>query len=85
MKMTAKIRSSNFQFFITLLYIDVNECSPELEKCGSNSQCVNTDGSFSCRCNEGYTGNGVTCTGKWYILNNLRLFCEFSHFLHFPT
>ncbi|CAB3993318.1 deleted in malignant brain tumors 1 -like, partial [Paramuricea clavata] len=41
---------------------EVDECSHELDNCGNNSQCINTAGSFSCRCNRGYTGNGVICT-----------------------
>ncbi|CAB3997370.1 deleted in malignant brain tumors 1 -like, partial [Paramuricea clavata] len=41
---------------------DVNECSRGLDNCGSNSQCINTVGSFLCRCNNGYTGNGVVCS-----------------------
>ncbi|CAB3984575.1 deleted in malignant brain tumors 1 -like, partial [Paramuricea clavata] len=40
---------------------DVDECSRGLANCDSNSQCINTDGSFVCRCNQGYSGNGVYC------------------------
>ncbi|XP_076814750.1 IgGFc-binding protein-like [Clavelina lepadiformis] len=40
--------------------VDVDEClrSP----CDDNAACTNTEGSYSCRCNEGYTGNGAQCT-----------------------
>ena len=31
--------------------------------CSSNAICTNTPGSFVCTCNQGYTGNGVVCTG----------------------
>ena len=43
---------------------DVDECSRGLDNCGNNSQCNNTVGSFSCRCNHGYSGDGVTCNGE---------------------
>ena len=33
---------------------DVNECSGVSTLCGSNGQCVNTFGSYSCRCNSGW-------------------------------
>ena len=26
--------------------------------------CTDTDGSFTCQCQNGYTGNGQNCTGK---------------------
>ncbi|CAB4038695.1 deleted in malignant brain tumors 1 -like, partial [Paramuricea clavata] len=42
--------------------IDVDECSLGLDNCANNSQCINTNGSFLCRCNHGYSGNGVFCS-----------------------
>ena len=42
--------------------IDVNECSGN--PCDINGLCENTDGSFTCTCNGGYTGDGFTCTGN---------------------
>jgi EGF domain len=30
--------------------------------CGAHATCTNTPGSFSCVCDAGYTGDGVTCT-----------------------
>ena len=28
-----------------------------------NANCINTNGSHNCPCNEGYTGNGQSCSG----------------------
>lgn len=43
-------------------YADINECDSGL--CIVNSVCTNLDGSFTCACSEGYTGDGFTnCTG----------------------
>ena len=48
---------------------DINECSSgENNNCHENAICTNTLGSFTCQCQNGYTGNGITCNGKW--LNN---------------
>jgi len=40
---------------------DVDECVQGTHNCDVNAQCTNTDGSYSCECNAGYSGNGVTC------------------------
>ena len=42
--------------------LDIDECSLGLHNCPTNTtQCVNTDGAFSCVCAAGYTGNGRKC------------------------
>ncbi|MFE8596306.1 FG-GAP-like repeat-containing protein [Archangium violaceum] len=41
---------------------DVNECAAGTDNCNENATCTNTVGSFTCACNAGYEGNGVTCT-----------------------
>nr|XP_026692192.1 zonadhesin-like isoform X3 [Ciona intestinalis] len=39
---------------------DVNECQyPDI--CALNSECVNTEGSFYCECNQGYVSDGEAC------------------------
>ena len=42
--------------------LDINECEP-VSPCHANATCNNTDGSFNCTCNDGYTGDGFTCDG----------------------
>ena len=45
--------------------IDIDECAnATTNDCDSNAMCTNTVGSFTCTCNQGYTGNGTTCEGK---------------------
>ena len=31
--------------------------------CDNNAVCTQIDGNFTCTCNQGYTGDGVNCTG----------------------
>ena len=45
-----------------IIFIDINECL--FENCGSNSTCTNTPGSFTCTCNQGYSGDGKVCLGE---------------------
>ncbi|CAH1782205.1 unnamed protein product, partial [Owenia fusiformis] len=41
---------------------DNDECAQgSTNNCDSNAMCMNTEGSFSCNCNPGYTGNGTLC------------------------
>jgi len=40
----------------------IDECTEGTDNCDDNAVCTNTEYSFSCTCNAGYTGDGVTCT-----------------------
>ena len=42
----------------------MDECSKGSHDCDVNAHCTNTDGSHSCTCKEGYTGEGESCQGK---------------------
>ena len=47
-----------------LPYLDVNECLNNNGGCSEEAKCSNTFGSRTCKCNQGYQGNGVTCDGE---------------------
>ena len=53
----------NFDYLLSNIS-DNNECALSTHNCHSKATCTNTDGSFTCACNTGYNGNGVTCTGR---------------------
>ncbi|VDM82592.1 unnamed protein product, partial [Strongylus vulgaris] len=44
------------------LCIDLNECERGDHTCDHYAVCHNTDGSFTCECRPGYTGDGHHCT-----------------------
>ena len=48
----------------SLSIIDIDECQNDTDNCHDNANCNNTFGSFTCACQDGYRGDGVTCTGK---------------------
>lgn len=44
---------------------DVDEClNEEANQCDPNALCINTEGSFVCRCLKGYEEDGENCSGK---------------------
>jgi len=46
-----------------LTFADVDECNSGVHNCHLNAECGNTIGSFYCTCHQGYSGDGVTCSG----------------------
>ena len=44
------------------LLLDIPECEKN-NTCDGNATCSNTDGSHTCACNTGYSGDGYSCTG----------------------
>ena len=48
-------------------FTDINECTTSAHDCHAEAICSNTDGSFTCNCNQGYTGDGEHCAGMFSI------------------
>ena len=43
---------------------DENECQRATSPCDENAFCTDTEGSFECACQAGYSGDGLTCEGQ---------------------
>ena len=41
--------------------VDIDECAVNNGGCSADANCTNTIGSFTCACNDGYTGDGLDC------------------------
>lgn len=41
--------------------IDIDECLLKKDNCDENADCINTPGSYKCKCKEGFYGNGKKC------------------------
>ena len=44
-----------------LCLLDINECLGD-NLCDNFADCTNTEGSYTCKCKDGYQGNGQECT-----------------------
>ena len=45
-------------------HADVDECAEGTHNCSMNATCTNIVGGFTCACLNGFTGDGVSCSGK---------------------
>ena len=49
---------------VYIYHADIDECEIEADICHVNAECTNTDGSYTCSCYGGYTGDGfLACDG----------------------
>lgn len=53
--------------------IDINECELNLHDCQPSQQCINTVGTYTCQCPDGYNKIGIECVGECSILNVFKL------------
>lgn len=67
--------------FFSFCSLDINECTRGMSNCHSLATCINIPGSYRCRCNPGYQGNGRNCRGSLAIffsclssLNKIKAF-----------
>ena len=55
-------RDENNLLSVKFCSTDVDEC--ELSFCSANANCTNTEGSYMCQCQIGFSGDGYICSGK---------------------
>ena len=60
---------------------DVNECSVSPSVCHVNAICQNNVGSYVCSCNNGFAGDGKTCTGNKIAPSIFVIFALLSIFI----
>lgn len=53
---------------------DINECL--LNPCHVNATCVDTIGSATCQCKNGFSGDGITCQGSFVKIVILAILIE---------
>ena len=51
------------------LFLDIDECGTNIDECAVEASCFNTNGSYNCSCNDGYSGNGKVCVGEYNTIH----------------
>ena len=64
--MVCRGRLYNTMFIMMLFNADIDECSENTDGC--SQMCNNTEGSFTCGCNNSYLldSDGITCIGTYW-------------------
>ena len=60
---------------------DINECVTLTHNCDVNAKCTDTGGSYTCKCVDGYTGNGTQCISECFasFVEFVKSFEEFEN------
>jgi len=67
------------RLYFSSVVTDVDECANNNGNCNSQAKCTNTPGSFTCTCLDGYSGDGITCSGnEWTIVLYFPLLRNFE-------
>ena len=45
-------------------FTDINECISGSAECHNNATCTNTNGSYECTCDSGFSGDGFNCSSE---------------------
>jgi len=58
--------------------VDINECGMGTHECVDSATCINTEGSYECKCNLGYTGTGIKADPGAELANPKATGCRHS-------
>ena len=64
--------------YLILSSSDINECKID-SPCHANATCNNTEGSYTCQCIVGFTGDGFTCDGMLMFINFYNVLLKLFH------
>ena len=87
MEQFAQVRQWNIRFaacalcYVMFCFLDIDECQMELHDCAENATCLDTEGSYECTCDPGFTGDGFNCTSMcmyvilWFVYLHQNWYC----------
>ena len=54
---------------LPIFSLDIKECDLGTDGCHDNATCTDGNGSYTCECNIGYTGDGFSCNGTFLLIS----------------
>ena len=63
---------------LILSFSEINECNID-SPCHANATCNNTEGSYTCECNIGFSGDGFTCHGMLMFIKFCNVVLKLPH------
>ena len=66
-------------------FVFIDECSDNTHDCHINADCTNTDGSFTCACKSGYSGDGKASCAKPLLEHEMTTASGITYQLHTAT
>ena len=52
---------------------DIDECAIHTDDCHDHATCTDTEESYTCSCNDGWTGDGFTCSCEYLLFGPAQL------------
>ena len=62
---------------IMIVIVDIVNCGNN-DGCHPNASCVDMNGSYTCTCKNGFTGDGFSCHGIYIIFDLVLMFSSFK-------
>ena len=79
------VKACSFLKLYFTVFVDIDECAKNVNRCDLYAKCINTEGSHKCECRTGFTGNGHMCKGTFSFTFILHLCRDCNSFYYMAS